>query len=76
MICIGFDPQSRSPYILSLFGRKTSVARRSYSEFEEKGVSDGERPELVGGGLIRSLDGWVAAKAGVGGKTDSTRQEK
>jgi putative transposase len=55
-------------YILSLFGVKTSVARRSYSEFVAKGVSDGERPELVGGGLIRSLGGWVAAKAVRGGK--------
>jgi REP element-mobilizing transposase RayT len=54
-------------YILSLFGRKVSAARRSYSEFVAKGVSDGERPELVGGGLIRSLGGWVAAKAVRGG---------
>ena len=37
-------------YILSLFGRRTSEARRKYSEFVEKGVCDGERPELVGGG--------------------------
>jgi putative transposase len=55
-------------YILSLFGRKISVARHSYSEFVEKGIRDGERPELVGGGLIRSLGGWVAAKAVRGGK--------
>jgi putative transposase len=50
-------------YILSRFGREASVARSSYSEFVEKGVCDGERPELVGGGLIRSLGGWAAAKA-------------
>jgi len=55
-------------YILSLFGCKISAARRSYSEFVARGVSDGERPELVGGGLIRSLGGWVAAKAVRGGK--------
>jgi len=55
-------------YILSLFGRKISVARHSYSEFVKTGVSHGERPELVGGGLIRSLGGWVAAKAVRGGK--------
>ncbi len=54
--------------ILSLFGRKTSDARRLYSEFVEKGVRDGERPELVGGGLIRSLGGWAAAKVMRGGK--------
>jgi hypothetical protein len=28
-----------------------------------KGVNDGKRPELVGGGLIRSLGGWSAVKA-------------
>ncbi len=55
-------------YILALFGRKTSEARRFYSEFVEKGVRAGERPELVGGGLIRSLGGWAAAKAMRGGK--------
>jgi len=37
-------------YILSLFGRKISEARLKYSEFVEKDVRDGERPELVGGG--------------------------
>jgi hypothetical protein len=33
-----------------------------------QGLGDGQRPELVGGGLIRSLGGWVAAKAARGGK--------
>jgi len=37
-------------YILFLFGRRTSEARRKHTEFKEKGVYDGERPELVGGG--------------------------
>jgi hypothetical protein len=50
-------------YILSLFGQKVSEARRSYNAFVKKGVSDGRKPELVGGGLIRSLGGWTAAKA-------------
>lgn len=50
-------------YILSLFGQKVSEARRLYSKFVEEGVSDGKRPELVGGGLIRSLGGWAFAKA-------------
>jgi putative transposase len=49
-------------YVLSLFGRKVSEARRRYSEFVEKGIKDGKRPELVGGGLIRSLGGWTAVK--------------
>ncbi len=49
-------------YVLSLFGRKVFEARRLYSKFMEEGVSDGRRPELVGGGLMRSLGGWVSAK--------------
>ena len=52
-------------YILSLFGRKASEARRLYSEFVEKGVSDGKRPELVGGGLIR-MGGGRPQRLGVG----------
>jgi len=50
-------------YVLSMFGRKVSEARLSYSRFVEEGVSLGKRPELVGGGLIRSLGGWASAKA-------------
>ncbi|MFH1991524.1 MAG: transposase [Pseudomonadota bacterium] len=55
-------------YILSLFGQKVSEARRLYIKFVEKGVSAGKRPELVGGGLIRSLGGWSAVKALRGAK--------
>jgi len=50
-------------YILVLFGQKVSEARRLYSKFVEEGASEGKRPELVGGGLIRSLGGWASAKA-------------
>jgi len=50
-------------YILGLFDKTKSKARRLYSSFVKKGVEDGRRPELVGGGLIRSLGGWSAVKA-------------
>ncbi|MDY6986763.1 MAG: transposase [Thermodesulfobacteriota bacterium] len=50
-------------YILGLFGDKVSSSRRGYRDFVEKGVADGKRPELTGGGLIRSVGGWAAAKA-------------
>ena len=53
---------------MSLFGQKVSEARRLYSKFVEEGVSDGRRPELVGGGLVRSLGGWASAKALHGAK--------
>ena len=32
-------------------------------KFVEEGVSLGRRPELVGGGLVRSLGGWSAVRA-------------
>lgn len=50
-------------YVLGLFGAKVSVARRRYREFVKKGIEKGKRPELVGGGLIRSLGGWSSVKA-------------
>jgi len=50
-------------YVLRLFGERVSVARRCYREFVQKGIAAGRRRELAGGGLIRSLGGWSAAKA-------------
>ena len=44
-------------YILSLFG-KGRDRRKQYQRYLEKGIALGRRPELVGGGLIRSLGGW------------------
>ena len=48
---------------LKLFGRKVSKARKRYRKFLKKGVHQGRRPELIGGGLIRSVGGWHAFKA-------------
>ena len=50
-------------YILGMFHEKASLARYRYRDFVQKGIADGRRPELTGGGLIRSLGGWAAAKA-------------
>jgi REP element-mobilizing transposase RayT len=50
-------------YVLSLFHDKVSMARRRYKDFMKKGIADGRRPELTGGGLIRSAGGWAAVKA-------------
>jgi REP element-mobilizing transposase RayT len=50
-------------YVLGLFGKKASAARQSYRSYVEKGIGQGRRPELVGGGLIRSAGGWSAVKA-------------
>ena len=45
-------------YVLSLFGGGGRKAARAYRRFIEDGKDIGRRPELVGGGLIRSLGGW------------------
>ncbi len=49
--------------VLKLFGDKISTARKGYRGFVEKGISEGKRPDLTGGGLIRSLGGWQQVKA-------------
>ena len=49
-------------YVLSYFGKRPADARRRYLSYVEAGVDQGRRPELVGGGLIRSLGGWVEAR--------------
>ena len=44
--------------VLGRFSDKRRVAIRLYREFVEAGLSQGKRPELVGGGLLRSYGGW------------------
>jgi REP element-mobilizing transposase RayT len=50
-------------YVLKLFDKKRSTARRRYKIFVQKGIQDGKRPELTGGGLIRSSGGWSVIKS-------------
>jgi putative transposase len=45
-------------YVLGFFGKRIGEARKEYRSYVEKGISMGRRPEMVGGGLIRSLGGW------------------
>ena len=49
-------------YVLSFFGKSLREARKRYLQYVESGIEQGRRPELVGGGLIRSLGGWRAVK--------------
>jgi REP element-mobilizing transposase RayT len=44
--------------VLGMFGEKLSAARRAYRAFVEKGISQGRRQDLTGGGLLRSAGGW------------------
>ena len=50
-------------YILKRFGKRKTQSRRAYRAFVEKGVEKGRRPELIGGGMIRSAGGWEKIKA-------------
>lgn len=59
---INRDWQDRDT-ILSYFSVKTKKAIVFYEQFVSGGVSLGERPELVGGGLLRSLGGWSSVVA-------------
>ncbi len=49
-------------YILALFGRTVSEARRNLQRHVSKWAARGPCPELTGGGLIRSAGGWRALK--------------
>ena len=44
--------------ILSYFGKRKKPAIKRYEKFIADGIEQGRRPDLVGGGLIRSLGGW------------------
>jgi REP element-mobilizing transposase RayT len=48
--------------VLSMFAKARRDARRRYKAFVSKGLLAGRRPELTGGGLIRSSGGWHALK--------------
>ncbi len=49
-------------YVLKYFGKPISEARKRYTAYVKAGLDQGRRPDLVGGGLIRSLGGWSEVK--------------
>jgi REP element-mobilizing transposase RayT len=49
-------------YVLALFGKSVSQARRNLQRHLAKWAAKGGCPELTGGGLIRSAGGWRAVK--------------
>jgi len=51
------DWQERD-YVLQQFHQNEREAIRVYRRFMEEGKDQGQRPELVGGGLVRSMGGW------------------
>ena len=50
-------------YVLKWFGLKEKDAQKAYKAFVKKGIALGKRPDLTGGGLIRSMGGWSIVKA-------------
>lgn len=50
-------------YVYSLFSDQKKSARKQYRIFVEKGIAQGRRPDLTGGGLLRSSGGWTVLKS-------------
>ena len=48
--------------VLRYYGNQRGLARRRYAAYVAKGIDQGRRPDLIGGGLVRSLGGWEAIK--------------
>jgi YD repeat-containing protein len=49
--------------VLAQFGPTTARARKAYRALVAAGLPQGRRPDLQGGGLVRSLGGWQAVAA-------------
>lgn len=58
--------------VLIQFGDKLSEARSSYRNFVEDGIKHGTRPDLQGGGLVRSAGG---EKQGLLGRPKGEREQ-
>ena len=58
--------------VLLLFSSKAGEARRRYREFVKNGIEQGKRPELQGGGLVRSAGG---NKSGLLGRKSEEREK-
>ncbi len=56
-------PWQATGEVLGRFARRVRRARRAYHAFVAAGLAQGRRPELQGGGLLRSQGGWLAVAA-------------
>lgn len=57
------QPWQDTDTVLAYFGERVGEARHGYRVFVAKGVDQGRRKDLIGGGLIRSAGGWEGIKA-------------
>jgi REP-associated tyrosine transposase len=73
---VGHKWQDRR-YVLRLFGDREGRSKREYRKFVEAAIGQGHRPELAGGGLVRSQGGWSQVvsmrKRGEAEKSDDER---
>ncbi len=58
----GYEWQEQAS-VLWRFGPTERAAKAAYRQYVREGVAQGRRPELVGGGLIRSRGGWAEVVA-------------
>jgi putative transposase len=65
-------PEKTIEDILLHFGETKRVARRRHREFVKKGIKQGTRPDLQGGGLVRSSGG---NKTGLLGRVKEEREK-
>ena len=49
-------------WVLSWFGKTANSAKKAYREFVAAGLGQERRPELVGGGQVRSGGGWSVVR--------------
>ena len=56
-------PWQTTEEVLARFGSVGKQARKRYRAFVVAGVGQGRRPDLQGGGLLRSVGGWQAVQA-------------
>jgi putative transposase len=63
-------------YVLAYFGKTLKNARKEYLVYVKEGIDKGRRPELVGGGLIRSLGGWAEVKSTRLNKKDRIKSDE
>jgi hypothetical protein len=59
---VSYEWQDRHS-VLAQFGSGEAHAKSAYRRFVEEGIGLGRRPELVGGGLVRSAGGWSEVRS-------------
>lgn len=69
-------PWQETRDILGRFAAKVSQAQERYQAFVAEGVAQGRRPELQGGGLVRSVGGWAAVRELRQGRERYTADER